>query len=99
MKFAYTVESFEMASNPVGIEVLPTGMPVNGIVTGSCHSWDPSTFILVIGGAGGVAKDAMEQGKGALEKGKDAVGGTLNKLLGISTLQNGKRFDTLQHRY
>ncbi len=36
----------------------------------------------ILGGATGVAKDAMEQGKGALEKGKDAVGGTMKKLLG-----------------
>ncbi len=36
----------------------------------------------ILGGASGVAKDAMQQGKGGLEKGKDAVGGTLNKLLG-----------------
>jgi hypothetical protein len=36
----------------------------------------------VLGGATGAAKDAMEKGKGALESGKDAVGGTLKKLLG-----------------
>jgi len=36
----------------------------------------------ILGGAGGVAKDAMDKGKGIMEQGKGAVGGTLNKLLG-----------------
>lgn len=35
-----------------------------------------------LGGAPGVAKDAVEKGKGLLEQGKGAVGGALNKLIG-----------------
>ncbi len=55
---------------------------IKAISNGATQAVGTLNLDKILGGAGGVAKDAMEKGKGALEQGTGAVGGTLKKLLG-----------------
>lgn len=55
---------------------------IKAVSSGATQAVGTLNLDKILGGAGGVAKDAMEKGKGMLEQGKDSVGGTLNKLLG-----------------
>ena len=59
-----------------------TNQIIKAVSSGATQAVGTLNLDKVLGGATGVAKDAVEKGKGALEKGKDSVGRTLNKLLG-----------------
>lgn len=55
---------------------------IGAISSGATRAVGTLDLDKLTGGASGAAKDTMEKGKGMLEKGKEGVGGTLNKLLG-----------------
>jgi len=59
-----------------------TNQIIKAVSSGATQAVGTLNLDKVLGGATGIAKDAVEKGKDALEKGKDSVGGTLNKLLG-----------------